>query len=509
MKKRFLTLLAAALSTICGAVSTANAFDARVWRDDSGTFELVGAINPRSSFAIGASEVFIVDDKGRQFRCSKSRLSESDRQYLDRARMAYESQNQRTLENLDWAIDESRLAGTRRVVDVDGLEYAFRWIPAGEYAEPTENFDPNVARSVAATRAQSRKKSAGTIKSASPGFWMLETEVTLEMFNQFVSEAKYQPGPKDRDPNVGAPPRQASNDPYAEFDAANAPAPTRQASGSKKRSRKLGYSATPQKSAGVRRGDEFTWKNPGFPQTKKNPVTLVTRADANAFCDWLSAKTGRDVSLPTTDQWYLAAQPGKISVAYFTMLEQWIFGGSESWERGNLPDANYPVICPAQAYVMSRVYFVYRDSYRFTVPVGSFKPNGNGLYDMVGNVGEMTSDNPNVVESRGGSWFHLPGFNPLCWVYADSLGYDPLDRAIRDYEASKTHPSFAELVAQDPYDEYVMPDEGGAPMPTASGGGQTLQVNPFASDASVKPFVHVDLPEVEATCFTGFRVVIQ
>ena len=47
------------------------------------------------------------------------------------------------------------------------------------------------------------------------------------------------------------------------------------------------------------RKPEFSWRNPGFPQTDKHPVLNVTWNDAGAFCQWLSRKEGKTYRLPT------------------------------------------------------------------------------------------------------------------------------------------------------------------------------------------------------------------
>jgi formylglycine-generating enzyme required for sulfatase activity len=50
-----------------------------------------------------------------------------------------------------------------------------------------------------------------------------------------------------------------------------------------------GYNASTGK---YESGSQYTWDNPGFPQTDAHPVTEVDWAGAVAFCEWLSKETG-------------------------------------------------------------------------------------------------------------------------------------------------------------------------------------------------------------------------
>lgn len=441
--------------------------DFRLWSAEDANFKLVGKIDLARVFNENnvSQTVYIVDENGLSYQIELDELSAQDKRYVaDVARIIGSTPDYQ--EALDWLKDQGRASGARRTIKMDGIEYSFRWIAPGKYAEPAEEYNPNSLKAVAAARAANKKNKAANL-TQSTGFWCLETEVTLEMYSQFVKSAKYKPAPTQ--------------------------------------GRKLGYVGEPQRVAGVKLGEEFTWQKPGFPQVKTQPVTLVTKADAQAFCKWLAKRLDRNIKLPTRSQWLLASQPVVNPTAdYFNVLGNWAFGSKEGWERGNLPDANFPVICPIQSAVMDRVNFTFRDSNRFTAPVASFAPNANGLHDMIGNVGEMVSDSDDVVESLGGSWFHIQNFNPINWKHVDSLSLNEPSN-LREYAASLTAPRFAQQYDQsgknggyggNGYGDAGYQNDPYAAMPGNSGGGAS-------------PFLYQPVENVDATCFTGFRVIIE
>ncbi|MBI3932404.1 MAG: SUMF1/EgtB/PvdO family nonheme iron enzyme [Acidobacteria bacterium] len=106
------------------------------------------------------------------------------------------------------------------------------------------------------------------------------------------------------------------------------------------------------------------------------PVVNVSWYDAVTFSRWLSAESGRVYRLPTEAEWEHAARGGLVHRLY-----PW--GDEEPRGRSCFATG---ALCP----------------------VGSFRPNGYGLYDMAGGVAEWCHDlhegggKARVV--RGGSW---------------------------------------------------------------------------------------------------------
>ena len=144
------------------------------------------------------------------------------------------------------------------------------------------------------------------------------------------------------------------------------------------------------------------------------------------------------------------------------------------------------------------VYFAPRDSCRYTAPVKSYRPNGNGLYDIIGNVGEMTLEGnsaPDIVNSLGGSWFHLPNFNSLCWRSIPIVGDNRFESSGLDMIAS---------VANDLSNRYAVAS-------SSSFYAQDYQAYVMGVDGSNAPnaWVPVTPQDVVATCYTGFRPVIN
>lgn len=117
------------------------------------------------------------------------------------------------------------------------------------------------------------------------------------------------------------------------------------------------------------------WRHPRGPDSSlegldDHPVVHVAYEDALAYAQWM----GKD--LPTEAEWEFAAKGGRDGTEF-----AW---GDELVPEGRHMANTWQGEFPWQADPA--------DGFLWTAPVGSFDPNGYGLYDMIGNVWEWTSD---------------------------------------------------------------------------------------------------------------------
>ena len=105
-------------------------------------------------------------------------------------------------------------------------------------------------------------------------------------------------------------------------------------------------------------------KNPSKFKYDQNPVEMVPWSAAVEFCKRLSARTGREVRLPTEAEWEYACRAGTTTRFFFGEKDADL--GDYAWYAAN--------------------------SGRMTRPVGQKRPNPWGLHDMAGNVVEWCMD---------------------------------------------------------------------------------------------------------------------
>lgn len=103
------------------------------------------------------------------------------------------------------------------------------------------------------------------------------------------------------------------------------------------------------------------------------PVAAVSWYEAEAYCNWLSSKTGKPYRLPSEREWVKAARGA----------EPRIFPWGDEWN---------PKAC--NWYSASTELAKYRDQFIGTSPVGVLEEGRSpwGCYDMIGNVNEWCLD---------------------------------------------------------------------------------------------------------------------
>lgn len=126
-----------------------------------------------------------------------------------------------------------------------------------------------------------------------------------------------------------------------------------------------------------------------------HPVVNISWYEAQQFCQWLSEKEANYIyRLPTTQEWEIVAAP--------LPKKGWV-------GYANLADSTLQELLPNKKVSKEN------DAYALTSPVGIYKANRLGIYDIYGNVAEWTIDdltNAYIEEPRkiikGGSYFILP-----------------------------------------------------------------------------------------------------
>ena len=140
------------------------------------------------------------------------------------------------------------------------------------------------------------------------------------------------------------------------------------------------------------------FRNPGYEQESSHPVVCTTFNHASAFCEWLSERDGVRYRLPTDSEWSIAAgldesgligkSPRQKSDDSTNKLEG--LRALPPGELGNLLGVESNGVFKKDNSFVSPMTS-HSDSYIFTSPVGVSKPNQYGIFDLIGNVRELTS----------------------------------------------------------------------------------------------------------------------
>lgn len=158
----------------------------------------------------------------------------------------------------------------------------------------------------------------------------------------------------------------------------------------------IGFSCRALAEVGWKEG--VSWRNPGFPQTNRDPVVCVNWNDAKAYVSWLSKSTGQVYRLPSEAEWEYAARAGGRGVYFFGDSVEMLCRYGNGLDRSS--DYKWGNKKCSDGFGVG------------TAPVGSFLPNAFGVHDTIGNVWEWLEDCWNE------SYFGAPA-NGASWITGD------------------------------------------------------------------------------------------
>jgi formylglycine-generating enzyme required for sulfatase activity len=136
---------------------------------------------------------------------------------------------------------------------------------------------------------------------------------------------------------------------------------------------------------------DYGWGHAGY------PAISIAATAAQAFCEWLSAKTGKTYRLPTEAEWMHAAR---------------LAAGGETLSAARRDD----------------VAWHRENASARTHPVGVKKGDALGLFDLFGNAAEWVTTSDGGLATRGGSFRDL----------ASAIG--PAARAVQDESWNERDP---------------------------------------------------------------------
>ena len=172
---------------------------------------------------------------------------------------------------------------------------------------------------------------------------------------------------------------------------------------------------------------EVNWRNLEVTQASDHPVVCLSGEDIDAYIGWLNAVTHKNFRLPSEAEWEYAARAGSRS--------RFSFGDDEQalCLHGNVADQTER---PSRGGRWHNSLSC-SDAYAYTAPVKTYLPNNFGLYDMHGNVWELTQDcwHSNYLQApsdgsarvekgcvrrvfRGGAWL-----NPAVFLESAARGW--------------------------------------------------------------------------------------
>nr|WP_230981367.1 formylglycine-generating enzyme family protein [Echinicola salinicaeni] len=228
------------------------------------------------------------------------------------------------------------------------------WIPGGEFLMGTNEDEAYPAEKPA-------------VKRSVNGFWMDETEVTNAQFKKFVEETGYitvaEQKPDWEEMKKQLPPDTPKPDESLLQPGSMVFVAPKQAVDKRDISQWWQWV------------DGASWKHPEGPGSDlegrwNHPVVHIAFDDAAAYAKWAGKR------LPTEAEWEFAAKGGLSNSRYAWGSELRPNGNfMANTFQGNFPNGNKG-----------------EDGFMGTAPVKNFPPNQFGLYDIIGNVWEMTDD---------------------------------------------------------------------------------------------------------------------